>query len=730
MQSRLAARPISIVVATGFMTICLLCLAIGFAVQELRIRDINQAKRELMTLDVLLAEETERAIESIDLVLKSVQQRFAQNGLGTAEDFVLKQGGLETHEFLKTQIAGIPQLDALSLIAADGHVVNFSRFYPVPDIQTADRDYFLALRDHPTEVPFVSEPVRNRGTGTWTMYIARRVSGPSGEFLGLVIGAIDLGYFENLYKSLQIGSGGAVSLWRRDGILLARFPSLPGVGHVFRIQSFTGILRAGSPVTYEVENSIDGPPRIVATIAAKKLPLVINVTQTFESVLAAWRQVATLAFLGGLLCIVAISLVVWLLMRQFATYEKLGIAVAERRSAIAEREAAEAQLRQAQKLEAVGQLTGGIAHDFNNLLTAVLGSLELLNRNLPDTDPRHRRWAINAYEAAQRGAVMTQRLLAFSRRQPLDPQPADIAILVMNIADILRRTLGENIYVETNVAVGLWSAFVDWNQLDNAILNIAINARDAMDGRGQLLIEAENKLWEEENPIGHSDVICGQYILISICDTGKGIEKEVIERVFEPFFTTKPVGQGTGLGLSQVYGFVKQTGGHIEIESEAGKGTKVRMYLPRAKGEPRGPQRSKAEEEIQEASKNITILVVEDDDAVRAYSIEILREFGYTVCDAPNADSACEILRKDAEINLLFTDVGLPGTNGRGLADEALRLRPDLKVLFTSGYPRDAIVHCGGDAQLISKPFGRSELARKIKAILEPQQRSQSAVID
>ncbi len=587
----------------------------------------------------------------------------------------------------------------------------------------AGSDYFKVLKDAPNSGAYLSLPVQN-DNGGWTVYLARRIDGPSKRFLGVVVAAIDLAYFENLYKTLGIGGHGAVSLWRSDGMLLVRYPPLPGIGHIFKIAAFSGILRDDQPVTYEAARGLDGQARIVAAMPVKQFPLVVNISKGMAQILTDWYQAAALIAGGALFCVVALCFVLWLLIRQFNAYDALAIADRERNKAVAEREQAEAQLRQAQKLESIGQLTGGIAHDFNNLLTAVLGNLELLKKYTARGEARLHRWASNAFDAANRGAVLTQRLLVFSRRQPLEPRAADLVAMLASMSDLLRRTLGENIDIQTQVAPGLWQAFADINQLDNAILNIAINARDAMDGHGRLTIVAANCQVDEPHEEGGAEIAPGQYVLLSLSDTGKGIEKDVLDRVFEPFFSTKPVGQGTGLGLSQVYGFVKQTGGHVKIESAPGQGATVKLFLPRANVEESGAVPGSDSEEKSIGQAQGAVLVIEDDPDVRAYSAEILRDLGYRVSEAGNAKAALEMLRESADFSLLFSDVGLPGMNGIELAEEALRLQPKLNVLLTTGYAQDHLIErCQFEhgILLLPKPFTRDDLAQKIKQLLTPR---------
>jgi PAS domain S-box-containing protein len=400
------------------------------------------------------------------------------------------------------------------------------------------------------------------------------------------------------------------------------------------------------------------------------------------------------------------------------------------RSEMKERERAEEALRHAQKMEAVGQLTGGVAHDFNNLLTVVIGNLELLNRRLGENaaEPeRLRRTADQALSGARRAATLTQRLLAFSRRQPLDPKPVDLNRLVGGMSDLLHRTLGEHIAVETVQAGGLWATLADPSQLENAILNLAVNARDAMPDGGKLTIETGNVHLDEGYVAHQAEVVPGQYVAISVTDTGRGMDKEVIERAFEPFFTTKDVGHGTGLGLSQVYGFVKQTGGHVKLYSEPGQGTTVRLYLPRfltAQAEEEERADEVAPLSRPSGHRAETVLVVEDEPEVRAYSCEVLRDLGYEVLQAPDGPAGLRVLEEQgARVDLLFTDVGLPGgLNGRQFADKARAMLPGLKILFTSGYARNAIVHQGRldpGVRVLTKPFTPAALAAKLREAMD-----------
>ncbi|RDI60898.1 hybrid sensor histidine kinase/response regulator [Microvirga subterranea] len=387
----------------------------------------------------------------------------------------------------------------------------------------------------------------------------------------------------------------------------------------------------------------------------------------------------------------------------------------------------EEQLRQSQKMEVVGQLTGGVAHDFNNLLTVVTGHLEMAQRRLESGsgDQRLLRNVRSAMEGAQRAATLTHRLLAFSRQSPLRPELVDLNKVVGAMSELVRRTLGENIAIETVLAGGLWRTEADPNQVESAILNLCVNARDAMPEGGKLTIETANTHLDEAYPaVARGDARAGQYVMIAVCDTGMGMPPDVRDRVFEPFFTTKPVGKGTGLGLSQVYGFLRQSGGHVAIYSEVGEGTTVKLYFPRLRGagEERAVGDLSASADMQEGYGE-TILVVEDEDMVREFTVSALEEAGYAVISAADGPSGLALLDAHPEVDLLFTDVVLAGPlNGRKVADEALKRRPGLKVLFTTGYTRNAIVHHGRldeGVDLITKPFTATSLAEKVRRILE-----------
>jgi signal transduction histidine kinase len=424
------------------------------------------------------------------------------------------------------------------------------------------------------------------------------------------------------------------------------------------------------------------------------------------------RETALEAFAGTVLGLIILALGALLLYHAFAERARQQQALEQTRAALA----------QSQKMEALGQLTGGVAHDFNNLLTVILGSIETLERRLHTGDGDVSRFVEAVRRATQRAASLTGRLLAFARRQPLEPKALDPNKLVAGVIDLLQRSLGEAIAVETVLVGGVWWVWADSNQLESAVLNLVLNARDAMPRGGKLTIETGNAYLDATYAGPLEKVEPGQYVMIAVSDNGVGMSKDVVDKAFDPFFTTKQAGHGTGLGLSQVYGFIRQSGGHVRIYSEPGIGTTVKLYLPRL-------QTSAAQHVVAQSSAvpagsiKETILVVEDDADVRAFATKAIAELGYRVLKAGDAHSALAVLEREAGVDLLFTDVGLPnGVNGRQLAYEARRRQPALKVLYATGYARSAIIHHGRldpGVELLDKPFTQTHLAKRIRRLLD-----------
>jgi len=459
---------------------------------------------------------------------------------------------------------------------------------------------------------------------------------------------------------------------------------------------YGGVLRTGVPIRFERELVATGRHLELAAFRIEPASR-RQVAVLFQDITARKRAEAALQHLN----------------------ETLEIRIAE---AIAERKHAEEALRQSQKMEAVGQLTGGIAHDFNNLLTGIIGSLELLEVRLRQgrTSEIHR-YVGAAQGASKRAAALTHRLLAFSRRQTLDPRPTDVNRLVMDMEELIRRTVGPQITLEVVTAVGLWQALIDASQLESALLNLCINARDAMPEGGRITIETANK-WLDDHAAKERDLPPGQYLSLCVTDTGSGMTPDVIARAFDPFFTTKPIGQGTGLGLSMVYGFVRQSGGQVRIYSEVGCGTTMCLYLPRHYGNSSEIPTITAPTASARAPTGKTVLIVDDEPSVRMLVTEVLEDLGYSPIEASDGPAGLRILESEAAIDLLISDVGLPGgINGRQLADAARITRPELKVLFITGYAENAIIgsgHLAPGMRVLTKPFVVETLANRIQDMI------------
>lgn len=390
---------------------------------------------------------------------------------------------------------------------------------------------------------------------------------------------------------------------------------------------------------------------------------------------------------------------------------------------LTERREAQQTLFQAQKMEAVGQLTGGLAHDFNNLLTGIVGSLDLMKQRLAQGRLNElERYMTAAQGAASRAATLTHRLLAFSRQQTLEPKAVDANRLVANMEELVRRTVGPSIDIETVLAAGLWPCFCDPNQLENAILNLCINARDAMPDGGRITIETSNT-WVDHAAAIQRDMPQGQYVALCVTDTGTGMSPEIAARAFDPFFTTKPAGQGTGLGLSMIYGFAKQSNGQARIYSEMGHGTTVKLYLPRHHEKPVEEFEADKLTRLPRSGSGEAVLVVDDEPTVRMLVGDVLADLGYHAIEAADAAAGLKVLESDVKIDLLITDVGLPGgMNGKQMADAARVRRPNLKVLFITGYAENAAIsngHLGRGMHVLSKPFPMDKLATSIRHIIE-----------
>ena len=642
--------------------------------------------------------------------------------LGSLSDDAIVAREQELHDRLTAMIAGYSQVTAIVVTGVDGRaLVASSRFPADHGTSFADREYFVALRD--SGVPYyIGGVVFGRLTHADVFTVAVRRDNLAGRFGGAVLVGLSPAYFSRFDSDIFGGDlDYTASLVREDGTPLARYPERP-LSQGIASDRLLGDAIAAAPRSGLVRglSSVDGADRILAYRRLANYPVYVTVGRHWSSVVAEWRSAMATHLIFGIpatLSLLALSL---LATRQWRRQHDT---LAQLREEVRRRELAEEALRQSQKMEAVGRLTGGIAHDFNNHLTVISSNIELLQRRLPPESGSLTRLTEAAMSGVQRAATLTHRLLAFSRQQPLEPEPLDVGRLVSNMSDLLRRTLGEQVEIDTVLAGGLWQTRVDANQLENVLLNLAVNARDAMPRGGKLTIETANAHLDDAYAAAHDEVTAGQYVMLAVSDTGTGMTPDVIGKVFEPFFTTKPLGQGTGLGLSMVYGYVKQSGGHVVIRSEPGHGSTVQVYLPRFVRPETLPAGAKAyPRTANPPGSRETILVVEDDEAVRHSSVEALREMGYRVLEAGDAMEGVRLIVDRGGIDLLFTDVGLPGgVNGRALADAARSAQPGLRVLLTTGYTRDATLLDGAlehGVHFIAKPFNLNALAEKVREVL------------
>jgi signal transduction histidine kinase/CheY-like chemotaxis protein len=636
-----------------------------------------------------------------------------------------------TQHQLRSLADALPYIEDVWFNDDKGQLRITSFAFPTPSSAASDRDSFKASQQPGGDL-FIGDLIIGRITKRPTFLISRRLEWPDHQFRGMASVTADVDYFVDYWRRLQLPPNERIILLRKDNLnVLATYPVAPDNMAVVDAALRTALEAGRRDAT--LSGSFAGV-QVGSYRQIGDLPLYLTVEISRASIGDEWWHWLWTRLPIALLAAISFLLLTMFALRQArieaadkAALEQARLALTrvndELRSEIHEREKAEDQMRQLQKMDAIGRLTGGLAHDFNNMLSITIGSLNMMQRRMAKGSTDIGRYITTALEGAQRGAALTQRLLAFARQQPLAPQTIDANRFVADLSDLLRRTLTEVVQVETVLAGGLWKTHVDPNQLESVVLNLAVNGRDAMPDGGKLTIETANASLSEDYSRDHIDIPAGQYVMIAVTDTGTGMPPEIIAKAFEPFFTTKTVGRGTGLGLSQVYGFVRQSGGHVKIYSEIGQGTTVKVYLPRHYGPGTDARSSMAAAgEVVGGSADEVILVVEDEAAVRQLSVDTLSELGYTVFQAESADMALTVLNERADISLLFTDVVMPGKNGRQLADEVRKVRPHMKVLFTTGYTKNAVVHNGmldAGVRLLGKPFSLEQLARAVRDALE-----------
>jgi len=700
-------------------------LAAGAVYHELhstRTAIIADTERQMARLDMVFAEQTGRAVEAVDLLVT-----------GALETVQTRRPNLtDVDEILRRRLRGVQQIAAILVVDAGGRPVvatDTSRSSCPPEAVEA---LLVRYRTDAKSDLLIGQPFRV-GDNKWNALLSRPDYAPDGRFLGMVVGSINLSYFEDFYRAVELNENGSIMLHLRDGTILARFPHVDqAIGTSFgNLPPFTEVLAHGQAGTLQMESPIDGSIRVTAIRALRAFPLAVLVSVEEGRILADWRHeawslIASAIALGGVVICLLLSLsrrsrqVERLLDETHLAHEAATKARDGLLQQISERERAEVALKQAQRMEAIGQLTGGVAHDFNNLLTVVLGNVEILQRQAAADRNGALEERLSAIRtAAERGATLTSHLLAFARRQPLMPKPTDLNAMIAGMRNLLDSALGAKAHARVVLAVNLWPAMVDQSQIELVVLNLVINARDAMREGGIITIETSNRRRTERgDPDGSPP---GDYVAITVRDTGTGIAPDVLPRVFEPFFTTKGPGAGSGLGLSQVFGTARQSGGEVRIETAVGRGTAVTVDLPRATVI---PMRAKtARPEIRLRGTGANILLVDDDDLVRAVSAAMLRDLGYHVRDVSDGEAALTILAAGAEMDILLTDLVMPDMNGSQLAALAQERREDLSVVFISGYAEQAEFVLPPDHRLINKPFTVGDLHAAIEAVLLERRR-------
>ena len=666
-------------------------------------------ERLVRSLDVE-QEEASKTFQLVNLALDSVSDLVA--GMSDSD---IAQDQERLYPQLQKLVKAIPAIQSIWIYGRDGSVLVSSWVYPPPAQNFSDRDFFLAHAngDIGTYYGQVYESAFNAQP---FFTVSRRLS-QDGQFGGVLEISVLPSNFFRFYSTLAYSEGLQYALLRNDGVLLARYPSAPP-GATNKLGENTGFRRTVAKNTqggsYITTSPVDHIERSFAVRRLGQTPLYLSAGIASSTIRSEWINGMARHLIFGIPATLVMFMTFFLVLRRTQhLYAQIDL-----------RTAAEDSLRQSQKLDAIGHLTGGVAHDFNNLLTIIIGNLEIAQRNLESwsdgAQVKLARRIEGAMHGAQRAATLTKRLLAFSRQQPLDPKPIDVNRVLSGLSDFLLRALDEDISLEIVGGGGAWLVEADATELEAVLVNLAVNARDAMPSGGKLTIEASNSYLDAAYCKEHADLRPGQYVQIAVTDTGSGMTKEVMNRAFEPFFTTKQAGQGTGLGLSQVYGFVKQSGGHIKIYSEIGEGTAIKIYLPRFIGEASVPQEKNREPRRGQSGE--CILVVEDDPDVRAYVVETLGGLGYDVLEAPNGAEALRLLAEYNSVSLVLTDVVMPGMNGRELAEEARRRQASLKFLYMTGYSRNAIVHQGRldpDVELIQKPLTSEQLAHSVRQVLD-----------
>ena len=713
-----AERPLRALLAASIVLPILIFAGISWVAFH---RHFQDARDRLDTTLGVIYEHALKVFETFELTARYTDELFE----GVSDEEIVASHATY-HQRLKVLIDTLPQLRDLWVIDRNGRPLVSGTIFPLPaHLDVSGRDYFAFHRDNPTSTLFISEVIQSQAANRRAIVIARRRDDPTGGngFNGAMTTAIAPEYFNDYYATLPMRQSSFAALVREDGTILARHPDLGRRPARLAPQTpiFAAIAAAPQRGMLTATSPFDAIERMVAYRRLPRHGVYVIAGLEVRAVVHDWMMTMLGHLLFGVPATITMVLLAWIALRRT---RRESMAYARLHEEVAQRELTENALRQAQKMEAVGRLTGGIAHDFNNLLTAILGNVDLAALRLTNADERVRRNLASAREASHRAVTLVNRLLAYSRQHPLEAKTVDVNRLVQGMSDLVRRAIGETITVETALAAGLWKTALDPNQLESTILNLVINAKDAMPEGGRLTIETANVTLDDDYGAARGEALAaGAYVMLAITDTGSGMSRDVMDHAFEPFFTTKPTGMGTGLGLSMVYGFVKQSRGHVTIASEIGRGTTVKIYFPRSKERKERIDQSTHDPVPLAPARHsgATVLIVEDDEEVMRFATEVLRDSGYRVVTARDGASALRLIERDADIALLFTDVVLPGgMHGRQLAATASARRPGLKVLFATGYSRNVLRQDRVDPgiELLTKPFTYEALARKVQQVL------------
>jgi signal transduction histidine kinase/ActR/RegA family two-component response regulator len=722
-----AAAVLLLVIAVG---------SLGWAVWQLRTDARRDAFEETGNLALVLAGQLSRFLQTIDVVLAETREDVLNAESGDANAWRRNVVSQTTQEKLKAKLARIPQAFNIAVADAGGQVLSSTASWPAPVISIADRDYFRSARTQERDDLAISSPIRNRVNGEVTVVFARSLKDAKGEFIGIVYVSVSRKYFEIIYDSIKSVRDLSFILALTNGTVLARHPQqnndVSGQRMPANSPWYDAIARGGG--SFVTPGVFGGQARLASTRLLQGFPLAVSVSTSVDAAFARWRIQAIALALGGS-AFVACSLFLLLV----AGYEMRSLAASEAslrdkseslEQSIAARAEMEKRLVQAQKLEAVGQLTGGIAHDFNNLLLVVIGNLDLLKDAMPQGSPE-RDLIESSLTAALAGSELSNSLLTFSRQHAFKLETLDPKVIVSDQVQLLRRAIGRQVTLEMKPSDEIYSVTADAAQLRCALTNLIINARDAMPEGGAITVRMYNTTLTKRHAAIADGFARGDYAVLEVADTGAGISPEYLSRIFDPFFTTKEVGAGTGLGLSMVYGFIKEMKGHIKVASELGKGTTFTLFFPRAATlrEIAAPAVVPANDQVS-ARKHKIILVVDDDDLVRKFVVTQMNSLGYSTIEASGSAEALTIIASPEPFDLLFSDIVMPGAiDGVELARLAAEQRTGLKIMLTSGFPDLKGARSTDDSwvqwPILKKPYRRNELQHALQDILgedEPQQ--------